>query len=320
MKKSVKISVFVAVLLCLVGSLLAVVGLWFAGFSFGNFGAAENKTNTLTVTDTFENVAIETKVANVRFVLSSDGTCRVVCEEREKLFHTATVENNTLIIRSVDERKWYDYVGFYGGENSITVHLPKDIYAKLEVKTDTGDVTLPTVLTFETVNIQTHTGDVLSQMPKADRLTITTDTGDVKVESIKVGTVTVKTNTGDIALHRTDAEGNISVSVDTGDVSFETVACQGLRMESDTGDITLKDTVASGHLAIETDTGDVTLEAADAATIHIETDTGNVKGTLLTPKRFHVEADTGRVRVPDSDTGGRCEITTDTGDIKIYIK
>ena len=49
------------------------------------------------------------------------------------------------------------------------------------------------------------------------------------------------------------------------------------------------------------------------------TDTGDVRGSLLSEKVFIVNTDTGRKEVPDTITGGRCEITTDTGDVKITI-
>ena len=60
-------------------------------------------------------------------------------------------------------------------------------------------------------------------------------------------------------------------------------------------------------------------EASDAASIFVETDTGDVKGSLLSEKIFIINTDTGKKEVPESTTGGRCKITTDTGDIKITI-
>ena len=58
----------------------------------------------------------------------------------------------------------------------------------------------------------------------------------------------------------------------------------------------------------------------EARTISIKTDTGDVTGTLLSEKEFITDSDTGNIDVPKTTTGGKCEITTDTGDIKIDIK
>ena len=58
----------------------------------------------------------------------------------------------------------------------------------------------------------------------------------------------------------------------------------------------------------------------DAAELEISTDTGDVKGSLLTEKVFITRSDTGRIRVPETVTGGKCKITTDTGNIEIEIQ
>jgi DUF4097 and DUF4098 domain-containing protein YvlB len=86
-----------------------------------------------------------------------------------------------------------------------------------------------------------------------------------------------------------------------------------------TGNISLSNVIAAEGFSIERSTGDVKLDCSDAMTIDIETDTGDVEGSVLTDKIFITRTDTGRVRVPDSASGGRCELTTDTGDIRISI-
>ena len=70
---------------------------------------------------------------------------------------------------------------------------------------------------------------------------------------------------------------------------------------------------------MERSTGDVTFTDADASEITVQTDTGDVSGSLLTEKVFITETDTGKVSVPNTVTGGRCKITTDTGDIRITV-
>ena len=62
------------------------------------------------------------------------------------------------------------------------------------------------------------------------------------------------------------------------------------------------------------------LERCDAAEIMINTDTGDVEGSLLSDKIFAAKSGTGDVEVPETGTGGRCIITTDTGDISITVE
>ena len=85
------------------------------------------------------------------------------------------------------------------------------------------------------------------------------------------------------------------------------------------GDISLKNVISTEKISVERSTGDVTLDRSDAAELFIMTSTGDVEGSLLTNKVFITKTDTGRIDVPNSIIGGRCEITTDTGDIKISI-
>ena len=320
MKRATKISLIIAAALCFVGLLIAAMGFWLAGFSFGNFGAADAVTNTLSVTEPFTNIAIDVDEADVRFVLSNDGACKVVWEERENVTHSATVQNGTLLITCTDDRKWYEYVGIYAGRISATVYLPENNYKELTINTNTGDVTLPDTISFEEVEVETDTGDVLCQTPEVGRLSVSTDTGDVKVESLAAASLSAETETGSVTLRRVHTQAGIRIAVDTGDVALEGVTCGALSVESDTGDVTLTSTVAKEHLSIETDTGDVTLEASDTATLFIKTATGDVEGSLLTPKRFRASSSTGSIRIPDSDAGGLCEITTSTGDIEMHIK
>ena len=89
----------------------------------------------------------------------------------------------------------------------------------------------------------------------------------------------------------------------------------GLR--SDEGNIYI--TFFGTEYAVDRSTGDVRLDRCDAAEISIRTDTGDVIGTLRSEKVFFVRTDTGRVDVPETAAGGKCAITTDTGDVSISL-
>ena len=81
----------------------------------------------------------------------------------------------------------------------------------------------------------------------------------------------------------------------------------------------MKNVIASEKFFIERDTGDIELEGIDAAEISIKTSTGDVEGWVLSEKVFIPKSSTGDIDVPKTVNGGRCEITTSTGDIEISI-
>ena len=184
------------------------------------------------------------------------------------------------VLKIREAQKWEGGFGIDMEEPTLTLYLPKDQYAALKLMVDTGDIRVPKIFTFDRVQIGSDTGDVDFQAGVTGQAQFKTDTGTVKA----VG-----------------------------------VSCGNFSAESDTGEILLENVIASGTLDVTSQTGDVRLKGCDGAEIYITTDTGDVKGTILTEKVFLTETDTGEVNVPKSLTGGRCEITTQTGDIDIMI-
>ena len=113
--------------------------------------------------------------------------------------------------------------------------------------------------------------------------------------------------------------GEVSVNVSTGKAYLTDFKCKSIISDGNTGDIYLDNVIAEEKLSIKRSTGDIRFNGSDAAEIFVETDTGNVTGTFLTDKVFIAQTDTGRVDVPKTTSGGRCEIITDTGNIKISV-
>ena len=96
--------------------------------------------------------------------------------------------------------------------------------------------------------------------------------------------------------------------------------CGNISIKTNTGNVLSDNTIAIGKLAIETNTGNVNFEACDAGEAFVETDTGNVTGSFLTDKVIFAESDTGNIDIPKVIANEKCEIITDTGNIKITIE
>ena len=300
MKKRTKVAMLIASILCFVGVITCAVGLFGMKFDFSKLNTQSIVTNTHEVTEDFAHISIQTNTADVVFAVSEDDNCHVVCNETEKLTHSVTVDGDTLVIKTEDHRKWYDHIGIFIGGSSVTVYLPKYQYDHITIETDTGDVEMPGKFKFGETCVKT-------------------DTGDVTWRSIVFGSFTLTTHTGDITLESMAVTKALKLETDTGDVCLDEIQAVDIRVETETGDVDLRNVVASDSITVKINTGDVEFDRSDAALIFVETDTGDVTGTLLSEKIFFTESDTGDVRVPQSMSGGRCEITTDTGDIIIEI-
>ena len=277
------------------------------------------ETNIHEINEEFSNISIKTDTADIAFVPSNDGMCRVVCYEDAKKNHSVEVQNGTLTLDGVNNKKWYDYIGINIDPPKITVYLPEAEYSSLIIEESTGDIDILRDFKFKSIDVSLSTGDVKCYASAAEAIKIAASTGDICAESISASSLDITVSTGKVTVSDMTCDGNITIGVSTGKTYLTDIVCKNLISTGRTGDISLKNVISTEKISVERSTGDVTLDRSDAAELFITTSTGDVEGSLLTDKVFITKTDTGRINVPNSITGGRCEITTETGDIKISI-
>ena len=313
MKKAILIPI-------IIGSSLLVVGGTLFGLSV-YFSTKDNKTitNTYELED-FNNLDITLSTADLKFVPTTDGTRKVECVEKEKQYHEVTVSEDTLTIKLVDSRKWYEHAfNFDFSRKSVTVYLPEKEYGNLKIVSSTSYIDIPKDLTFAELSSKVSTGNVTMNATIKGATAIETSTGNVSIET-NTDKLTVVTSTGSVKLNNVTVISGLGVKVSTGDLNFTNVKAQSADLVTSTGDVKLTDIVINNQLKIKTSTGSVKLIDSDAETINIETSTGNVNATLLTSKIFDVRTNAGKVNYPTSTSGGLCQIKTSTGNVKIEIK
>ncbi len=162
----------------------------------------------------------------------------------------------------------------------ISVYLPAGQYELLQATLGTGDLTTDKALTFDRLEAELGTGDLTLNGIRADQVVVRGDTGDVRLNDMAA-------RTADLALS--------------------------------TGRMVLVNVVCSGDLRAASSTGDIRLTDVDAANLYLSASTGDIEGTILTEKVFSAHANTGKVSVPATTTGGRCEVETSTGNIRLSI-
>lgn len=316
MKKGTIIAIVVACILILIGGLILVLGLSFAGS-----GTRESELirQEITIQESFENISIDTQDCDVRFAMfSGRDDCMVEIRAYEKTKHSAVVEDGTLKIKMTDDRKWTDYVGIFRFGRTetmaMTVYLPAAEYDSLQVRTETGDITLTQEPVFREALLRSDTGEISCVGVSGDVLDCMTSTGDISVQNSAPTLTKLQSNTGDLSISGS-AGDDIHMTTNTGEVDAENVKALMFTCNSDTGEVELEKVTAEDYLQVFTTTGDVGIEGCDAGKVNIETDTGDVEGRFLTPKWFQAHSNTGNVRVPQTREGGECRIETDTGDI-----
>lgn len=309
--------IMIATILLIVGLVIFVLAMSMNKWDFTKLGGSKYETNYFNVTGDFKDISIVTDTADIKFV-KTDREPYVVCYDREKLYHTVTIENGVLKIELQDERRWYDYI-FNFGHDTVTVYLPNDTYSALTVESDTSDCQIPKDFTFESIDVSVSTGDVECFANSTGNVKIKASTGDITVKGTSALSLDLAVSTGEIEIENVSCTGNITASVSTGHTELENVSCNSFISSGDTGELDMENVIAQEQFSIERSTGDITLERCDAKEIYIKASTGDVRGSLLFPKIFFTDSSTGDVDVPKSLVGGKCEITTSTGDIQFKI-
>ena len=319
MDKATKIWLTAAAALILFGAILFAGAMTVMNWDFRKMSTDQYETNRHEITEDFHSISIYSDTADISFILSEDESCSVVCYESKNVTHSVSAADGTLVIRAVDQRKWYEHLSFHFGSPKINVYLPKQQYTSLFVEENTGDIEVPKDFQFENATLLLSTGNVSYFAAASENLSIEASTGSIRVENTCAGAMDLSVTTGSITVSQVTCPGVLSTYVSTGNTRLSHVSCKNLLSEGSTGDLFLKSVIAEEAFSITRTTGDVSLDSADAAEIFIRTGTGDVTGSLLSDKLFIAQSSTGSVNVPTTTTGGKCEIRTSTGSIKITV-
>lgn len=301
MRTRTKVWFIIAISLVLIGCIVFGGVMAMLEWDFTKLSTVKYETNNYEITENFNNISIITETSDVVFVPSENQKASVVCHEQKNMKHSVIVQNGKIVIEVVDTRKWYEYIGINFSTPKITVYIPQGEYGKLSIKSSTGDVKIPKEFKFENIDISESTGNVTNYASASENIIIKTSTGNIRVENVS-------------------CEGDVKIDVSTGKSNLTNIECKNIVSSGNTGAISLKNVIATEKFSIERSTGDVRFEGSDATEISVKTDTGDVTGTLLSEKVFITETSTGRINVPKTTSGGKCEITTATGDINISTK
>lgn len=320
MSKVAKIWLIIGAALFTAGLIIFAAVMSILGWDFTSLSTVTYETNEYEIGEDYKNISVVTDTADVVLAPSETGKTRIVCEEEVKIKHAVSVKEGTLFIERVDTRKWYEHVGISFKSTRITVYIPTGEYEKLSIRSSTGDVYLPGGFTFGAIDISESTGDVTLKASTTELLKIKTTTGSIRLENASAGALDLSASTGNITAKQVSCTGDVSVNVTTGKAYLEDVSCKSLTSSGSTGSAFLKSVIADKKISVERSTGSISFDASDAAELWVKTTTGSVKGTLLTNKVFFANSSTGNIDVPRTTDGGKSEITTSTGDIKITIK
>lgn len=316
MKKSKKITIVAAAITVAAGLIISFGAMCAMGFDFRKMNTVSFTVNTYQVDEDFSGISVEGAESDIRLLPSEDGSCRVVCNESDKIYHSVSVKDGVLTVTRTDTRKWYEHIGIYWGRMEITVYLPGNEYESVYVKSLSGNITVPKDFTFGDADIRNTSGNVNFSADVKNGLSAETVSGDVYVVNTAPKDLSVKSTSGDVKLSSVKTGGELKIKTVSGDIELGGAECQNITAESTSGDTEFSMAYASEKISIQSVSGEVELHGCDGDSVWIKTVSGDVSGSFLTEKVFITDTQSGDVEVPVSSTGGKCEIKTTSGDIE----
>ena len=299
MRKGVKISLWVALCFILTGMITIAVGGSMLGFDFTKMDTVTYIERNESVEDDFTEIEIDCDSVDVTVLSSPDGECRVESKLNRDFGYSMTVENGKLRIE-YEADAWYRHLYIHYVRTHITLYLPKEQYDSLNLKLQSGDITVRS-LQFEKTEIDNCSGDV-------------------NVKGCTGGSFDIETTSGDVMLQDIKASGMLSARTTSGDLGAINLMAQSVSLTVGSGDVEMNEVAAEEDMTLKTTSGDITFMYVDAKTLDVKTTSGDVEGSLLSGKNFDAKATSGDVHVPRSDySAGVCKVRTTSGDIDIKV-
>ena len=260
MKTRTNVWLITAASLVILGGLIFVGVMTFMGWNFLGLDSSTFESNLHTVSESFSDISVSAKTADIVFLPAEDGQCRVECYEDVKMKHSVTVKDGTLYIEALDTREWYDHLGPRFKKPKITVCLPEGEYGKLGIKNTTGDIHVESVSVSD-LDIAVTTGDIsISGVSCAGDVKIDGVTGDAVMKDLVAGgSLNVKLVTGKVHFDACDA-ARLTVKTVTGSVSGTLLTDKTFIANTTTGRVSVPDGTSGGRCEITVTTGSINVE------------------------------------------------------------
>ena len=295
MRKSVLIALIVAIILIILGMVLAGAALVSIGFQFEELSTVEMIHGEYTITEDFSAIDIDSLSADVRVKLSEDDICRIEYATQGSLRYNVT--NGTLSVET-EKTEFVAYISIGYVNEYVTLYLPRDTYEKLTIHTTSGDIYV--FPAFEAVK----------------NAEITSTSGEISFIGTVTETLTAQSASGDVVIHEPNAKV-VHAEAISGDIMLSAVYAEEVFVKTTSGEVELESVTAKETLSAKTTSGDIELYC-DAGEIYLESTSGDIKGSIGSAKNYIVDTTSGSVRIPPNDPQASvCRIHTTSGSIKI---
>ncbi len=248
-----------AIVLIAGGGILFSVMMTLLGWDFTRLDTRKFVQDSVTKEGDIQKLTIKNATADIRIKKSDDDKFHVDFDVPKNSKRDVTVDGDTLSVEFGDSKKWSEHI-FNVKSPKITVSVPEKQYEMLKVNCSTGNITIESGFTFNSVDILGNTSELTIKSLEATDVTIRTSTGDIEIDGLKADTVVLKGNTSDMKLQSLTIAKNISIETSTGDVWCSFTHDVNVDAKTSTGRIKTDSADTGVPCKIRTSTGDVTVK------------------------------------------------------------
>lgn len=263
MSKALRITVFAASVLLVVG-----IGLWVVGASRSGsflptekaFEKAEQKEQV--VEEAFDRIVIDEISADVELRAAEDGVCRIVYSQTEREPLEIYVKNGTLTLeRRTKKNLGLISIGSVGGDlGTTTLYLPEAVYQTVNVQTVSGELSLKPGLSAKKLELETVSGNISVSEMSPDLLTLSSVSGDQHLVRVTAGEIRCEATSGEIVLEACDA-GQLDLETISGDVTATLLTEKAVSTSTTSGEVSVPNNrAAADPCRVETVSGDIRVE------------------------------------------------------------
>ena len=323
MKKSKVILIIISLVCILIGAAM-VTGAYFSlvNDASGQLAALEFQEKTHAITEPFTKLNIRTVNSSIEILPSSDGICRIVCNDNEKLYHDFSVTESPqgiqLNINQRDDWQWYEMLdGLYRvDELKLQVYLPEAEYDLLHANSASGDIKIAPDFRCQTVSTYTASGNTKITDLQTRHLTANTVSGDLILRNIEAAEdAFLESISGFMQIENLKAT-NITTHSSSGGAALENVSSDYLRATSVSGEIRVMGSNFCDTSYFETGSGSIEIVDSNCGEQSVNTVSGNATMQDVSGSSLNARSSSGDISLWDTLYSGNVLCHTVSGEIQ----
>lgn len=319
MKKHIKILIISSVVSIFIGASM-MLGAWLVlrSNAADMVAGLEFEEKTLTLTEPFTKININTLNSSIELLPSPDGVCRIVCSDNEKLYHQISVSGSQLNINQNADWQWYEMLNglFQKDSLSLRVYLPEAEYMLLHAYSGSGDITIAPDFRFQTVNTYTKRGNTEATALYAENLTICSVSGDLILRELAAANdIYLESISGFMQIEKLSAV-NVTTHASGGRTVLENIASDYLRATTVSGDIHMTGSSFRNTTYFETGSGSIAIADSNCAEQSLQTSSGSVTLQNITGDSLNARTESGAILIENALYNSSLLCVTTSGEIQ----